>query len=237
MSDFITPLIHLPNPPFQPTLLPLHPPNRPSQSTNSPFQPPLSFQAQLEKITQQLASTFVPEFLLSTDFRAYYESTPEATAVGCLDMTRSDWLPRVQAVLQDYPFPIMLFPQVIPKSVDGAPAAPAHWANAQMRGLFGPVCDKKKTTLRDFVHPSSAKAEIRELKEAMADSEDCLTHITFRTQSEVKMYALVYMKMLRAVSQPVPSEVLYSLLVLADTAVPDATEDLKKLNFVVRAIP
>ena len=131
----------------------------------------------------------------------------------------------------------MLFPQFVPKSIDGAPVVPAHWANAQMRGLFGSVCDKKKPTLRDFVHPSTAKSEIRELREAMTDSEDCLTHVTFRTQSEVKMYALVYMKMLRAVSQPTPSDVLYSLLVLADTAVPDATEDLKKLNFVVRAIP
>ena len=152
-------------------------------------------------------------------------------------MTRADWLPRVQAVLQDYPFPIMLFPQVVPKTPEGAPVVPAHWANAQMRGLFGPVCDKKKPTLRDFVHPSTAKSEIRELKEAMADSEDCLTHVTFRTQTDVKMYALVYMKMLRAMSVPTPSEVLYSLLVLADTAVPDATADLKKLNFVVRAIP
>ena len=111
----------------------------------------------------------------------------------------------------------MLFPQFVPKSIDGAPVVPAHWANAQMRGLFGSVCDKKKPTLRDFVHPSTAKSEIRELREAMTDS--------------------VYMKMLRAVSQPTPSDVLYSLLVLADTAVPDATEDLKKLNFVVRAIP
>ena len=150
-------------------------------------------------------------------------------------MTRPDWLPRAQAILQDYPFPIMLFPQVVSK-INGSSAI-THWANAQMRGLFGSVCDKKKPTLKDFVHPSTAKAEIRELREAMADSEDCLTHITFRTQlpsSEGKMYALVYMKMLRAVPG---SDVLYSLLVLADTAVPDATEDLKKLNYVVRAIP
>ena len=112
---------------------------------------------------------------------------------GPLLVSSAAWLPRVKAALGDFPFPVMVFPQVgdhgcappPPRSLPSytlhthhitpfgagqffaSDGSVGHWANAAMRRVFGSVCDKAQPTLKDFVHPSSAKAELRELRDAM----------------------------------------------------------------------
>ena len=84
--------------------------------------------------------------------------------------------------------------------------------------------------------------------------------MTFRTQTGSRLLGLVYMKMLRDPSAAAGGsgggsgsgngsgggggkgegdggDVLYSLLCIVDTASPHADDDIRKLNYVVRAIP
>lgn len=79
------------------------------------------------------------------------------------------------------------------------------------------------------------------------DDEDSLTRVTFRTQLGRRMLGLVYMKMLRdptaaststsAGASGSSGDVLYSFLCIVDTEAPHADDDIRLLNYIVRAIP
>jgi hypothetical protein len=86
------------------------------------------------------------------------------------------------------------------------------------------------------------------------DDEDSLTRVTFRTQLGRRMLGLVYMKMLRDPTAASTStsvgasgssggsgsgsgDVLYSFLCIVDTEAPHADDDIRLLNYIVRAIP
>jgi hypothetical protein len=128
----------------------------------------------------------VPEFLLSSDFLAYFETTA-ASLKGHLQLNSPDWYPKFVSVFQNYRYPLQLFPLTQNDTM-------RPYANSLMRDTFGEVCDAPSPSPIDYLDPSTDPREIEEVLDALQDGEDCMCTVKCKSSKGLSLDALLFVK-------------------------------------------
>jgi hypothetical protein len=154
------------------------------------------------------------------------------------------WMTKFEEAFRDCRYPVLLVPSSKGGAGGGSGSGPGpsdvsssrkSFANERMRALFGTACDAPNPSIMNFVDRSTPKGELKELREALQDDEDCMSALTLKTTLGITMNALLYLKILK--KSPDLADLSYHLIIMTDMDSPDVENELRRLNAFVHAIP
>jgi hypothetical protein len=137
--------------------------------------------SEIQALFDELAETLVPEFILSTDFYAYFETTAASKSVG-MNVDSEKWQVKFKRALQLSKFPVHLIPRP-----SGRP-----YANAKMRKLFGALCDA--TAPKDYIDSSTPAHITDEIMRAFNGGIDATLPVTCHTPKQQNMEMTMLVK-------------------------------------------
>lgn len=185
-------------------------------------------EAKLQQIFNDMAYALVPEFILSSDFEAYFEThSPVKAHNKKLRIDSKSWLGKFQKVANDHSVPCHLF-----LGSGGTDHRP--YANNKMRTIFGPMCDAPSP--REYIDPGhNDPAAVQAFLQAMKEGQDVMTALICRTMKNGRPPALLAVKHMHSYKHP--ELIKYSLVVYHDMSQPDAERKLKVVQALLKSLP
>lgn len=185
-------------------------------------------EAKLQQIFNDMAYALVPEFILSSDFEAYFEThSPVKAHNKKLRIDSKSWLGKFQKVANDHSVPCHLF-----LGSGGTDHRP--YANNKMRAIFGPMCDAPSP--REYIDPGhNDPAAVQAFLQAMKEGQDVMTALICRTMKNGRPPALLAVKHMHSYKHP--EMIKYSLVVYHDMSQPDGERKLKVVQALLKSMP
>jgi len=173
------------------------------------------YETNIMQFKSNVILNFLPEFILSSDFYAYWELSNNLTTG--VKIGTPEWFSKFTQIVNGYKYAMSLF-----FIADGR-----HAANIKMREQFGDFQD-----VQQFIDVSTGASNINDIIMSLKSGKDCMAKVMTNNIQRQQLPGLVCVKGLREAVDD--QKVIYTLLTYTQG---HDDEVYKQLLYVLRAMP